>query len=316
MGDSADDAVVSASLVSASRTGAGPGAGHIDLYASAERSRLCCSCCVLNAACASLLTHTPGYPDNNASLWCDHGASMCYQLSMQTANYSMAADKCDAQGGVLWWPRNASEELAVERWFGLLNQRGGIYLGIARGAASGIGSTWTAADGSSTVVSYPSTSAGQPYAHWGYDHHSSGGPASDGNQLCTYGQTWSIVGGWAAHRLPFRMLASLLDGVCWHSLWWCGNLLQRCSSAASVTFILAWLPQARCRVCSSLSRSDGSAAAVVCRRTPTTPAAARARPAWPTAPATPARPAWIDACPGAPCRALCTAGMCAPFQQS
>jgi hypothetical protein len=154
---------------------------------------------VLNAAItcvlACLLACASGYPENNASLWCDQGARMCYQLNMQTANHSMAVDKCDAQGGMLWWPRNASEDLAVGRWFGLLHQRGGIFLGIARGAASGIGSTWTAADGISTIVSYTSTAAGQPYAHWGPDHHSSGGAAYDDNQLCTYAQTWSIVGG-------------------------------------------------------------------------------------------------------------------------
>ena len=184
--------------------------------------------CVTRDSCFTASPCSParhaGYPDNNASLWCDHGASMCYQLNMQTANYSMAADKCDAQGGVLWWPRNASEELAVERWFGLLNQRGGIYLGIARGAATGVGSTWTAADGSTTVVSYTSTGAGQPYAHWGYDHHSSGGPASDGNQLCTYAQTWSIVGdlGWAEPLLACIVALGKAELAALAACWRCG----------------------------------------------------------------------------------------------
>jgi hypothetical protein len=114
---------------------------------------------------------------------------------MVGANHSTAWGRCDAQGGVLWWPRNASEELAVERWFGLLNNEHGIHLGITRGAASGVGSSWTAADGSTAVVGYPSTAAGAAYAHWGSDHYSSGGPAVDGNQLCTIGQTWSLVGG-------------------------------------------------------------------------------------------------------------------------
>jgi hypothetical protein len=37
---------------------------------------------------------------------------------MKTANYTNALQGCYQKGGMLWWPRNASEELAVEKYFG------------------------------------------------------------------------------------------------------------------------------------------------------------------------------------------------------
>ncbi len=134
-----------------------------------------------------------GYPaSDNATFWCDRGAAACYQHNVVGANHSTAWGRCDAQGGVLWWPRNASEELAVERWFGLLNNEHGIHLGITRGAAAGASSVWTASDGAATVGLYPSSTSGS-YAHWGSDHYSSGGPFYDASQRCALAQTWALA---------------------------------------------------------------------------------------------------------------------------
>jgi hypothetical protein len=118
---------------------------------------------------------------------------MCYQLNMRPANHSSAEQWCDSQGGLLWWPRNASEELAVNRWFGLLNNNHAVWLGIARGGASGLGSNWTAADGETHVNMYPNTGSLSSYAHWGGDHFQSGGPFYQSSQMCTLGQTWTLA---------------------------------------------------------------------------------------------------------------------------
>jgi hypothetical protein len=116
---------------------------------------------------------------------------MCYQYNVVGANHSSASSRCDSQGGLLWWPRNASEELAVNRWFGLLNNQHAILLGITRGSATGASSVWTASDGTTRVSNTPnSTLAG--YAHWGADHFG-GGPYSDTNQRCVAAQTWTLA---------------------------------------------------------------------------------------------------------------------------
>ena len=132
-----------------------------------------CPACVLTV---SLLPPTlAGFPDNNATLWCDRNADTCYQFNMRPANHSTAEEWCDSQGGMLWWPRNASEELAVERWFGLLNNNHAVFLGIARGDVAGWGSNWTASDGETPVNMYPNTGSTTAYAHWGGDQFQSGG---------------------------------------------------------------------------------------------------------------------------------------------
>lgn len=96
------------------------------------------------------------------------------QRPVAEASYTAASARCAAQGGLLWWPRNASEELAVEVWFGLLNQNHAVWLGMTRGSAAGASSEWTASDGATSIGLYPSSSTSS-YAHWGSDHYASRG---------------------------------------------------------------------------------------------------------------------------------------------
>jgi hypothetical protein len=71
---------------------------------------------------------------------------------MVTRFFSEAQAKCVSEGGTLWVPQSATEALAVESWFGLLSQRGGITIGVNRSSTA---SAWVQADGSALS-----------YTHW------------------------------------------------------------------------------------------------------------------------------------------------------
>lgn len=103
---------------------------------------------VVHKAMASLLL--AGSVSNSSSTLCL--GSSCYVLDAVKRTPTSAHSQCVSVGGSLWLPESSTQALAVESWFGLLNNRGGIWLGLSRTSSSG---PWTPMDGSTLS-----------YTHW------------------------------------------------------------------------------------------------------------------------------------------------------
>jgi hypothetical protein len=88
-----------------------------------------------------------GSVSNSSSTVCL--GNSCYVLDVIKRNPTAAQIQCVSVGGSLWLPQSSTQALAVESWFGLLNNRGGIWLGVNRTSSTG---PWTPMDGS--VLSY------------------------------------------------------------------------------------------------------------------------------------------------------------------
>jgi hypothetical protein len=78
--------------------------------------------------------------------------SDCYVYNVIRSVQSAAQSKCISDGGTLWLPRDSKEALAVESWFGLLNNRHTLWIGLNRTSS---GASWTPLDGSTLS-----------YTHW------------------------------------------------------------------------------------------------------------------------------------------------------
>ena len=87
---------------------------------------------------------------NSSTTYCT--SSDCYTLNVVALSFPDADAKCTSDGGSLWAPQSSTEAFAVETWFGLLSQRGGIYIGVKRASSA---SAWVQATG-----------AAQSYTHW------------------------------------------------------------------------------------------------------------------------------------------------------
>jgi hypothetical protein len=87
---------------------------------------------------------------NSTNLFCFGG--QCYYYNMKSANSTSAQARCAAAGGNVWGPSSDEEALRVQQYFGLLNNRGGIYWGITRAS---VAAGWARVDGAALT-----------YTHW------------------------------------------------------------------------------------------------------------------------------------------------------
>jgi hypothetical protein len=98
----------------------------------------------------SVLCGGAGGISNSTNLFCFGGS--CYHYSMKAAAAAVAHSNCVQAGGALWAPSGDAEAARVQYYFGLLYQRGAIWIGINR---TSVAAGWARMDAASLT-----------YTHW------------------------------------------------------------------------------------------------------------------------------------------------------